>query len=49
MIEGAGHIEHIGEVRSAYNILVVKPDGNRPFGRPGRRREYNDLRLIVKK
>jgi hypothetical protein len=35
------------EMRNAYNILVGKPDGKRPFGRPGRRWEDNirmDLR-----
>jgi hypothetical protein len=28
-------------MRSAYNILVGKPEGKRPFGRPRRRWEYN--------
>jgi hypothetical protein len=37
------------EVRGAYNILVVKPEGRRPLGRPRRRWEDNikmDLREI---
>jgi hypothetical protein len=37
------------EVRSAYNILVGKPEGRRPLGRPGHRWEDNikmDLREI---
>jgi hypothetical protein len=39
----------MGEVRGAYNILVGKPEGKRPLGRPRRRWEYNikmDLREI---
>jgi hypothetical protein len=37
----------MGEVRGAYNILVGKPEGRRPLGRPRRRWEDNikmDLR-----
>jgi hypothetical protein len=40
----------MGEVRSAYNILVGRPAGRRPLGRPRRRWEDNikmDLREIV--
>jgi hypothetical protein len=29
----------MGEMRNAYNILVGKPEGKRPLGRPRRRRE----------
>jgi hypothetical protein len=39
----------MGEVRSAYNILVGRPEGTRPLGRPRRRWEDNikmDLREI---
>jgi hypothetical protein len=45
----AGHVARIGEVRDAYNILVGRPEGRRPLGRPRRRREDNikmDLREI---
>jgi hypothetical protein len=38
-----------GEVRGAYNILVERPEGRRPLGRPRRRWEDNikiDLREI---
>jgi hypothetical protein len=38
-----------GEVRCAYNILVGRPEGRRPLGRPRRRWEDNikmDLREI---
>jgi hypothetical protein len=31
----------MGEVRSAYNILVEKPEGRRPLGKPRRRWEDN--------
>jgi hypothetical protein len=44
-----GHVAHMGEVRGAYNILVGKPGGRRPLGRPRRRWEDNikmDLREI---
>jgi hypothetical protein len=33
----AEHAAHMGEVRGAYNILVGKPEGRRPLGRPRRR------------
>jgi hypothetical protein len=31
----AGHVARMGEVRNAYNILVGRPEGRRPLGRPG--------------
>jgi hypothetical protein len=45
----AGHVARIGELRGAYNILVGRPEGRRPLGRPRRRWEDNtkmDLREI---
>jgi hypothetical protein len=33
----AGHVERMGETRNAYRILVGKPEGKRPLGRPRRR------------
>jgi hypothetical protein len=39
----------MGEVRGAYNILVGRPEGRRPLGRPRHRWEDNikmDLRKI---
>jgi hypothetical protein len=45
----AGHVARMGEVRGACNILVGKPEGRRPLGRPRRRWEGNikmDLREI---
>jgi hypothetical protein len=37
----AGHVACMGEVRSAYNTLVGRPEGRRPLGRPRRRWEDN--------
>jgi hypothetical protein len=37
-----GHVARMGEVRSAYNILVGRPEGRRPLGRPRRRWEDNN-------
>jgi hypothetical protein len=37
----AGHVARMGEVRSAYRILVGRPEGRRPLGRPRRRWEDN--------
>jgi hypothetical protein len=31
------HVARIGEERKLYNILVGKPEGKRPLGRPRRR------------
>jgi hypothetical protein len=43
----AGHVARVGVVRGAYNILIGRPEGRRPLGRPRRRWEDNikmDLR-----
>jgi hypothetical protein len=45
----AGHVARMGDLRGAYNILVGRPEGRRPLGRPRRRWEDNikmDLREI---
>jgi hypothetical protein len=45
----AGHVARMEEVRGAYNILVGRPEGRRPLGRPRRRWEDSikmDLREI---
>jgi hypothetical protein len=45
----AGHVARMGEVRGAYSILVGRPEGRRPLGRPRCRWEDNinmDLREI---
>jgi hypothetical protein len=38
----------LGEERGTYRVLVGKPDGNRPLGRPRRRWEYN-IKIYVQK
>jgi hypothetical protein len=46
----AGHVALMGETRNAYRILVGKPEGKRPQGRPRRRWVDNiemDLRGMV--
>jgi hypothetical protein len=39
--EVGGHVARIGEGRGAYRILVGRPEGRRPLGRPRRRWEDN--------
>jgi hypothetical protein len=44
-----GHVARIGEERKAYKVLVGKPEGRKPLGRPRRRWEYGvrmDIREI---
>jgi hypothetical protein len=36
-----GHVERMGEGRGAYRVLVGRPEGKRPLGRPRRRWEDN--------
>jgi hypothetical protein len=36
-----GHVARMGERRSVYRVLVEKPEGKRPLGRPRRRWEDN--------
>jgi hypothetical protein len=40
----AGHVARRGEKRNAYRLLVVKPEGRRPLGRP-RRRWVDNIRM----
>jgi hypothetical protein len=35
----AGHVARVGEERKVYKVLVGKPEGKRPLGRPRRRWE----------
>jgi hypothetical protein len=45
----AGHVARMGEGRNVYRVLVGKPKGKRPLGRPRRRWEDGiemDLRKI---
>jgi len=40
----AGHVARMGDEREAYRVLVGKPEGKRPLGRP-RRRWVNNIRM----
>ncbi|KAJ4429616.1 hypothetical protein ANN_21802 [Periplaneta americana] len=45
----AGHVARMGESRNAYRVLVGRPEGKKPIGRPRRRWEDNikmDLREV---
>ena len=38
------HVDRMGEERGAYRVLVGKPEGKRPLGRP-RRRCLDNIRM----
>ena len=40
----AGHVVRMGEERGVYRVLVGKPEGRRPLGRP-RHRWVNNIRM----
>jgi len=40
----AGHVARMGEKRGVYRVLVGKPEGKRPLGRP-RRRWVDNIRM----
>jgi len=44
-----GHVVYLRETGNVYGVLLRKPEGKRPLGRPWHRREGNevDLKLIV--
>jgi hypothetical protein len=44
----AGHVARIGEKRNAYRLLVGKPEGRRPLGRP-KRRWLDNIRMDLVK
>jgi hypothetical protein len=54
MIEGTkvrrmkwvGHITRIGERRDVFSVLVRKPEGKRPLGRP-RHRWENNIKMYI--
>jgi len=37
----AGHVARMGKMKCTYRVLVGKPEGKRPLGRPRRRWEDN--------
>jgi hypothetical protein len=44
----AGHVAHMEEGRGVYRVLVGRPEGKRPLGRPRRRWEDNIKWTLVK-
>jgi hypothetical protein len=44
----AGHVALMGAMRNAYLILVEKPQGKRPLGRP-RRRWVDNIKMDLRK
>jgi hypothetical protein len=42
----AGHVAHTAKNRGAYRILVGRPEGRRPFGRP-RRRWEDSIKMYI--
>jgi hypothetical protein len=43
----AGHVARMGEGRNVYRVLVGKPEGKRPLGRP-RRRWVDGLKMDLR-
>jgi hypothetical protein len=43
----AGHVARMGEGRNMYRVLVGKPEGKRPLGRP-RRRWEDGMRMVLR-
>jgi hypothetical protein len=44
----AGHVARMEEKRNAYRILVGKPEGKRPFGRP-RHKWVDNIKGVMEK
>ena len=44
----AGHVARMGEERGVYRVLVGKPEGRKPLGRP-RRRWVDNIRMDLQK
>jgi hypothetical protein len=45
-MQWAGHVARMGEMRTAYRILVGKPEGKRPLGRP-RHRWVDNIKIYL--
>jgi hypothetical protein len=43
-MRSTGHVARMGENRNAYRLLVGKPEGRRPLGRP-RRKGVDNIRM----
>jgi hypothetical protein len=44
-MRGAGHVVRMGEGRGVYRVLVGKPEGKRPQGRPMRR--WDNIKMAL--
>ena len=42
----AGHVARMGEGRGVHRVLVGKPEGKRPLGRPKRR--WDDIKMDLR-
>jgi hypothetical protein len=40
-----GHVARMGEEKGVYRVLVGKPEGKSPLGRPKHRWEYNNYNV----
>ena len=47
VFQWAGHVARVGEERGVYRVLVGKPEGKRPLGRP-RRRWVDNIRMDLR-
>jgi hypothetical protein len=47
MMKWAEHEARMGEMRNSYTVLVGKPEGKRPLGRP-RRRCYDNIKMELR-
>ena len=41
----AGHVARMGDMRGIFRVLVGKPEGKRPLGRPRCRWEDNNIKM----
>jgi hypothetical protein len=48
MMRWARHVARMGEERNMYRLLVGKPEGKRPLGRP-RRRWIDNIKMDLSK
>ena len=45
-MRSAGHVARMGEERGVYRVLVGKPEGRKPLGRP-RHRWMDNIRMVL--
>ena len=44
-----GHVVHMGEGRGVHRVLVEKPEGKRPLGRPRHCRWEDNIKMALQK